>query len=103
MREKIASCRILRDSCLPPWEPGVFNTRPDKMRVRGELPAPLPSRTVRADFPHTALHRVSPSGREKPLDPKCTLRPDRQEIPDPVGETRHWEQLRPTNHDRHGP
>src|SRR5262249_19074630 len=33
------------------------------MRVRGELPTPLPSRTVRADFPHTALHRVSPSGR----------------------------------------
>ena len=26
---------------------------------------PLPSRTVRADFPHTALHQLSPSGLER--------------------------------------
>jgi len=35
------------------------------MKVRGWLPLPLPSRTVRADFPHTALHRNSPSGQEQ--------------------------------------
>jgi hypothetical protein len=38
------------------------------MKVREQSPAHLPSRAVRADFPHTALHQVHPSRRELALD-----------------------------------
>ena len=39
------------------------------MRVRERLPHSLPSRTGHADFPHPALHQISPAGREPPVAP----------------------------------
>ena len=45
------------------YEPDVsHDLERQKMKVRGRFPVPLPSRTVRTDFPYTALRQVSPSG-----------------------------------------